>query len=78
MENRVIRKIWIGKSTKEDSMSWHVGQVVRLGKDPSEKGVINHIIIQDEKYEVFVKKGSVIVPWKSGNMDHTVEYDLTF
>lgn len=74
----VIRKIWIGKSTKEDSMSWHVGQYVRLGKDPEDTGKIDHIVVEEGEYKIYVKKGDSVIPWKSGNMTHTVEYDLVF
>lgn len=73
----LIRKIWIGKSIKEDSMSWHVGQTVNLGGGT---GVVNHIEYDDNLgvYHVYVKRGDSISIWKTSSMSTTVEYDLSF
>ena len=71
-----IRKIWIGQSIKTDSMSWEVGQNVGLGK--GERGIVDEIIQTEEGYEVLVKRGNEIVPWKYTNMKVTVEYDLVY
>lgn len=75
--NRIIRKIWIGKTIKEDSMSWHITQTVRLGRD-GETGEIDHILEIDGGYEIFVKKGNTVIPWKKTSMDATIEYDIIF
>lgn len=77
MKTRVIRKIWIGKTIKEDSMSWHVGQTVRLGREGG-TGIVDHILETKDGYEIFVKKESTIVAWKKTSMDSTVEYDIVF
>lgn len=75
-----IRKIWIGKTIKEDSMSWHVGQRVRLGRKEGDQGVIDHIKISEDGkgYEVHVKKANLVFPWKYTTMDVTLEYDILF
>ena len=73
-----IRKIWIGKGVKEDSMSWEVGQSVRLGRDPNNRGTIDEIVQAEEGYDIFVKQGKTIVPWKHTTMNVTVEYDLIY
>ena len=80
-ETKVIRKIWVGSSVIGDSMSWHIGQEVRLGRDPKDKGVIDHIIEDVEKkgtYHIHVKKGNSILPWKTTSMLTTLEYDLVY
>ena len=71
-----IRKIWIGQSIKTDSMSWEVGQNVGLGN--KERGIVDEIIQTDEGYEVLVKKGNEIIPWKFTTMNVTVEFDLVY
>lgn len=75
---KVIRKIWIGKTIKEDSMSWHVGQHVRLGKDPSEKGIISHIKEEGDGAVIYVKRDNKVMPWKKTSMNYTLEYDVVF
>ena len=73
-----IRKVWIGKDIKSDSMSWEVGQKVGLGKDNG-FGVINHIKEESPgNVSIWVKKDDSVVKWKSSNMALTIEYNITF
>ena len=74
----IIRKIWVGRSIREDSMSWELGQWVRLGKDPKNKGKVSFIEKTDDGYVVFIEKDNQVMPWKKTNMAVTVEYDITF
>lgn len=73
-----IRKIWIGKNIKEDSMSWHVGQEVSLGR--TGKARVDHIKVAEDGtgFEVHVKKDNLVFPWKYTTMDVTLEYDISF
>lgn len=73
-----IRKIWIGQSIKNDSMSWEIGQSVRLNKEGTEYGVIDSIHRTDDGYDINVKQDNLIRAWKSTNMKCTVEYNLIF
>ena len=78
MDNKIIRKVWIGKTVKEDSMSWHIGQTVRLGRD-GDTGVVDHILEPIEgTFEIYVKKGGSIILWKKSTMDAMAEYDIVF
>ena len=78
MQTKIIRKIWIGKTIKEDSMSWHVGQTVRLGRN-GETGVIESIWETEAGvYEISVQIDNKVVPWKKTSMDVTIEYDLVY
>ena len=73
-----IRKIWIGTSIKNDSMSWEVGQKVRLNREGSEFGTVHGIEKTGSGYDVLVKQGNIVKTWKSTSMDVTIEYDLAF
>jgi hypothetical protein len=74
MDSHVIRKITIGKDYKNDAMHYAVGQNVYGGH------TITDIIEEEEKYSIYISKGSVQIPWKdfNKNMAISVEYDLEY
>jgi hypothetical protein len=74
MDQRVIRKITIGKDYKVDSMHYSVGQNVYGGH------TICNIIESEDKYSVYISKDKDILPWKdfNKNMAVSVEYNLEY
>lgn len=75
---KIIRKIWIGKSIKEDSMSWELDQSVKLGRGyDAPRGKVSAIIKEDDgTYTIYIKQGNQEMAWKRSSMDATVEYDV--
>ena len=71
---KVIRKIWVGESIKA-GISWEVGQSVRLGPEGYAK--ISRIVKTQEGHEIYINRDNVEVPWKTIDMDSTVEYDIS-
>ena len=74
MQNRVIRKITIGKDYKNDAMHYSIGQDVYGGH------TICDILEEEEKYSIYIRKQNVVIPWKdfNKNMAISVEYDLNY
>jgi len=74
--NNVIRKISIGADYKNDAMHYSVSQEVYGGHK------ISHILFDeaDNSYNIFIKKGDEVMPWKkfNSNMAISVEYDLEY
>jgi hypothetical protein len=70
----LVRKISIGKDYKNDAMHYSVGQEVYGGH------IIEHIIEEETKYSIYIKKNDEILPWKdfNKNMAIAVEYDLEY
>ena len=71
---KLIRKISIGKDYKNEAMHYSVGQEVYGGH------IIDCIIEDDDKFSIFIKKGSDVLPWKdfNKNMAISVEYNLEY
>ncbi len=71
---KLIRKITVGKDYKNDAMHYSVGQEVYGGH------VINNIIEEDDKYSIYIKKGSDVLPWKdfNKNMAISIEFNLQY
>ena len=69
-----IRKISIGKDYKNEAMHYAVDQEVYGGH------TICHIIEEDKKFSIFIKKGDEVLPWKdfNKNMAIAVEYNLQY
>ena len=57
----LIRKISIGKDYKNDAMHYSVGQEVYGGH------IIDSIIEEEDKYSIYIKKGTDVIPWKDFN-----------
>ncbi|MAN64457.1 MAG: hypothetical protein CMI60_21200 [Parvibaculum sp.] len=74
MDQRVIRKITIGKDYKVDSMHYSIGQNVYGGH------TICNIIESEDKYSIYISKDRDILPWKdfNKNMAVSVEYNLEY
>ena len=72
--SKLIRKISIGKNYKPDAMHYAVGQDVYGGH------TICDIIEEKDKYSIYIKKGTDVLPWKSfnKNMAISVEYNLQY
>ena len=70
----LIRKISVGRDYKDSAMHYSVGQEVYGGH------VICDILEKDEKFSIFIKKGSDVIPWKdfNKNMAISVEYNLEY
>ena len=72
----VIRKISIGSDYKNEAMHYSVGQQVYGGHE------IAYILIneKDSSYNVYIKKGDEVMPWKTfnSNMAISIEYDLEY
>ena len=70
----LIRKISVGRDYKDSAMHYSVGQEVYGGH------VICNILEKEEKFSIFIKKGSDVIPWKdfNKNMDISVEYNLEY
>ncbi len=71
---KLIRKISIGSEYKDNAMHYSVGQDVYGGH------TIENILEEDEAYDVYIKKGDEVKPWKSfnKNMAISVEYNLDY
>ena len=71
---QIIRKISVGKDYKNDAMHYSVGQEVYGGH------TIVNIIEEEEKYSVYIKKGSDVIPWKdfNKNMAIAIEYNIDY
>ena len=72
--DKLIRKISIGKDYKNDAMHYSVGQEVYGGH------IIEAILEEKDKFSVYIKKNSDIIPWKdfNKNMAISVEYNLEY
>ncbi len=70
----LIRKISIGRDYKNDAMHYAVGQEVYGGH------IIDSIVEGEEKYSIYIKKGTEVLPWKDFNktMAISVEYNLDY
>jgi hypothetical protein len=70
----LIRKISIGKDYKNEAMHYAVDQEVYGGH------TICHIIEEDKKFSIFIKKGDEVLPWKdfNKNMAIAIEYNLEY
>jgi hypothetical protein len=72
----VIRKISIGIDYKNEGMNYCIGQQVYVGHE------IACILVDDgdASYNVYIKKGDEVMPWKkfNHNMAVSVEYDLEY
>jgi len=71
---QLIRKISIGKDYKNEAMHYAVGQEVYGGH------TICDIIEEDDKYSIYIQKGTEVIPWKdfNKNMAIAVEYNLEY
>lgn len=71
---QLIRKISIGRDYKNDAMHYSVGQEVYGGH------TIDNILEEEDKYSIYIKKGSELLPWKdfNKNMAVAVEYNLEY
>jgi hypothetical protein len=71
-----IRKISIGSDYKNDAMHYSIHQEVYGGHK------ISHILFEEEdgSYNIFIKKGDEVMPWKKFNntMAIAIEYDLEY
>lgn len=72
--NNLIRKITIGRDYKNEAMHYSVGQEVYGGH------VIDSIVELEDKFSIYIKKGSSVLPWKdfNKNMGVAVEYNLEY
>lgn len=72
--DHLIRKISIGKDYKNDAMHYAVGQEVYGGH------IIEHIIEEENKFSILIKKEDEVLPWKAfnKNMAISVEYNLEY
>jgi len=70
----LIRKISIGQNYKNDAMHYSVGQEV-YGNH-----IISDIIEEQDKYNIYIKKNSEVLLWKSfnKNMGISIEYNLDY
>ena len=70
----LIRKISIGKDYKNEAMHYAVDQEVYGGH------TICHIIEEDKKFSIFIKKNDEVLPWKdfNKNMAIAIEYNLEY
>ena len=70
----LLRKIGIGNDYKNDAMHYSVGQEVYGGH------IIDSIIEEENKYSIYIKKGSDVIPWKdfNKNMAIAIEYNLEY
>ena len=68
----LLRKISIGKDYKNDAMHYSVGQEVYGGH------IIDSIIEEEDKYSIYIKKGTDVIPWKDFNKNMAIakEYNL--
>ena len=71
---KLIRKITIGKDYKNDAMHYSVGQDVYGGH------TIDSIVVENDKFSIYIKKGKEVLPWKdfNKNMAISVEYNLEY
>lgn len=71
---KLLRKISIGKDYKNDAMHYSVGQEVYGGH------TIVNIIEEEEKYSIYIQKGSDVIPWKdfNKNMAIAIEYNIDY
>ena len=70
----LLRKISIGKDYKNDAMHYSVGQEVYGGH------IIDSIIEEEDKYSIYIKKGTDVIPGKdfNKNMAIAIEYNLEY
>ena len=70
----LLRKISIGKDYKNDAMHYSVWQEVYGGH------IIDSIIEEEDKYSIYIKKGTDVIPWKdfNKNMAIAIEYNLEY
>lgn len=70
----LIRKISIGQNYKNDAMHYSVGQEV-YGNH-----IISDIVEEQDKYNIYIKKNSEVLLWKSfnKNMGISIEYNLDY
>jgi hypothetical protein len=73
-QNKLIRKITIGRDYKNDAMHYSVGQEVYGGH------CICNIIEESEKFTIFIQKQDEVIPWKdfNKNMGIAIEYNLEY
>ena len=72
--SKLIRKISVGRDYKNEAMHYAVDQEVYGGH------TICHIIEEDDKYRIFIKKGDEVLPWKdfNKNMAIAIEFNLEY
>ena len=70
----LLRKISIGKDYNNDAMHYSVGQEVYGGH------IIDSIIEEEDKYSIYIKKGTDVIPWKDFNKNKAIaiEYNLEY
>ena len=70
----LVRKISIGRDYKNDAMHYSVGQDVYGGH------TIDSIVEENDKFSIYIKKGTEVLPWKdfNKNMAIAVEYNLEY
>ena len=71
---KLIRKISIGGDYKSGAMHYAIGQEVYDGHK------ITDIVENNGEYEIYIRKGREVKPWKSfnKNMPISVEYSLKY
>ena len=71
---KLIRKISIGGDYKNEAMHYSTGQQVYGGHE------ITDILEKEGEFEIYIKKGDEVKPWKSfnKNMPISVEYNLDY
>ena len=72
--SKLIRKITVGKDYKENAMHYAVGQEVYGGH------TICDIIVEKDKYSIYIIKKKDVLPWKdfNKNMAVAVEDNLEY
>jgi hypothetical protein len=70
----LIRKISIGKDYKNDAMHYAVDQEVYGGH------IIDSILEEKDKFSIYIRKGSEVIPWKdfNKNMAVAIEYNIDY
>ena len=70
----LIRKISIGKDYKNDAMHYSVDQEVYGGH------VIDSKLEEKDKFSIYIRKGSEVIPWKdfNKNMAVAIEYNIDY
>lgn len=70
------RKIQIGTDMKDSAMTYIVGKYYGIGFGKEAK--VEQIIVEDDKYEVWIAKENGLFLWKAGNMNFTIENFIDF